>query len=59
MSDDRNQALEAGSDGYNTKPIEFSRHQAIEPKVVTLNDLILNLDKMLSRLIEEDIELAT
>ena len=39
--------------------LAFSRHQVIEPKVIDLNDLIINLDKMLRRLIGEDIELVT
>ena len=39
--------------------LAFSRHQVIEPQVIDLNDLIINLDKMLRRLIGEDIELVT
>ena len=39
--------------------LTFSRHQVIEPKVINLNDLIIDLDKMLRRLIGEDIELVT
>ena len=37
----------------------FSRRQIIEQRVINLNDLILNLDKMLRRLIGEDVELVT
>ena len=37
--------------------LAFSRRQTIQPKVVDLNDLIVNLEKMLRRLIGEDIEL--
>ncbi len=38
--------------------LAFSRRQIIEQRVVSLNDLVLNLDKMLRRLIGEDIELV-
>jgi len=36
----------------------FSRRQIIEQRVINLNDLILDLDKMLRRLIGEDVELV-
>ena len=39
--------------------LTFARRQTIEPTVLKLNDLILNVDKMLRRLISEDIELIT
>ena len=39
--------------------LAFSRRQVIEPRVIDLNDLVINLDKMLRRLIGEDIELVT
>jgi signal transduction histidine kinase len=39
--------------------LAFSRKQLIEPKVLNLNKLISNLQKMLQRLIGEDIELST
>lgn len=38
--------------------LAFSRRQPIQPKVLHVNDLILNLEKMLRRLIGEDIELV-
>jgi PAS domain S-box-containing protein len=39
--------------------LAFARRQLIEPKVVNLNDLIVQIGKMLHRLIGEDIELVT
>jgi len=38
--------------------LAFARQQIIAPGILNLNDLIMNLDKMLHRLIGEDIELA-
>jgi len=38
--------------------LAFSRRQILEPKILDLNDIIQNLEKMLRRLIEEDIELT-
>jgi PAS domain S-box-containing protein len=39
--------------------LAFSRKQVFEPKVLDLNALVSNLEKMLRRLIGEDVELAT
>ena len=39
--------------------LAFSRRQVVEPKVLNLNDLIVDLDPMLRRLLGEDIELVT
>jgi len=39
--------------------LAFSRKQILEPKVVNLNDIVLDLSKMLRRMIGEDIELIT
>jgi len=39
--------------------LAFSRRQVIEAKVISLNDLIIGLDRMLRRLIGEDIEFIT
>ncbi len=38
--------------------LAFSRRQILEPKILDLNDIIQNLEKMLRRLIEEDIDLS-
>ena len=37
--------------------LAFSRQQAIAPRVINLNDLLLDLQKMLRRLIGEDVDL--
>ncbi len=39
--------------------LAFSRRQVLEPRVVNLNAALANLEKMLRRLIGEDIELVT
>jgi CheY-like chemotaxis protein len=39
--------------------LAFSRKQVIEPKVLEVNAVVANLDKMLRRLIGEDIQLQT
>lgn len=39
--------------------LAFSRRQVLSPKVINLNDTLLEMDKMLRRLIKEDIELVT
>jgi signal transduction histidine kinase/ActR/RegA family two-component response regulator/putative methionine-R-sulfoxide reductase with GAF domain len=39
--------------------LTFSRSQTIEPQIVDLNDLIINVHEMLRRLVREDIELIT
>lgn len=39
--------------------LAFSRQQVIEPRVLDLNEVILDLNKMLHRVIGEDIELKT
>jgi two-component system, cell cycle sensor histidine kinase and response regulator CckA len=39
--------------------LAFSRQQVLQPKVFQLNDLVTNVDKMLRRLIGENIEMVT
>jgi signal transduction histidine kinase len=38
--------------------VTFSRRQIIQPRIISLNELLRNLEKMLRRLIGEDIELV-
>lgn len=39
--------------------LAFSRKQVLQPRVINLNDLVRNVEKMLRRTIGEDIELTT
>ncbi|HEY3819023.1 MAG TPA: PAS domain S-box protein [Polyangiaceae bacterium] len=39
--------------------LAFSRQQVIEPKVLDLNEVLVGMDKMLRRLLGEDVELVT
>jgi len=39
--------------------LAFSRKQVLEPKVLNLNDVVAEIDKLLRRLIGEDIDLVT
>lgn len=39
--------------------LSFSRRQVIEPQILDLNDLVTDMDKMIRRLVSEDIEVNT
>ena len=39
--------------------LAFSRRQVLEPVVLSVNELIRNLEKMLARLVGEDLNLVT
>ena len=55
------QIVKAGNQAaaLTTQLLAFSRRQMIQPKVVDLNHLITNLEKMLRRVIGEDVALHT
>jgi two-component system, cell cycle sensor histidine kinase and response regulator CckA len=45
--------------GLTGKMLAFSRKQVIQPKLINLNNAIVDMEKMVGRLIGEDIEIAT
>jgi len=45
--------------GITRQLLAFSRKQVLSPRVINLNDIVLNLDSLLRRLIGEDIEVMT
>jgi two-component system cell cycle sensor histidine kinase/response regulator CckA len=57
LNEIRKAALTASS--LTRQLLAFSRQQVIEPRVVNLNDIVATSQKMLQRLIGEDVELAT
>ncbi len=60
MSRDINEIRKAGqrAASLTRQLLAFSRKQILEPKVLDLNAIVVDLDKMLRRLIGEDIELV-
>lgn len=45
--------------GITRQLLAFSRKQVLSPRITSLNDIMLNLDSLLRRLIGEDIEVLT
>ncbi len=45
--------------GITRQLLAFSRKQVLSPRIINLNDIVLNLDSLLRRLIGEDIEVIT
>ncbi|QVL33851.1 PAS domain S-box protein [Telmatocola sphagniphila] len=46
------------SAGLTSQLLAFSRQQVLSPKVLIINEVVINLEKMLKRLIGEDVELS-
>jgi two-component system cell cycle sensor histidine kinase/response regulator CckA len=56
MEEIQSAALRAA--GLTRQLLMFSRHQAVETRVLDLHDVVKDLDKMLRRLVGEDVELV-
>jgi two-component system cell cycle sensor histidine kinase/response regulator CckA len=61
MRDDISEIVKAGqrAAGLTRQLLMFSRQQVLDPKVLNLNDLLANIDKMLRRILGADIDFAS
>jgi PAS domain S-box-containing protein len=61
MRDDIEEIRKAGkrAAALTRQLLLFSRQQVIDPKVLDLNEVLLSMDKMLQRIIGEDVELVS
>ncbi len=61
MRDDVNEICKAGhrAADLTRQLLMFSRQQVIEPKVLDLNDVLRSMDKMLQRILGEDVTLVS
>jgi two-component system cell cycle sensor histidine kinase/response regulator CckA len=61
MRDDIEEIRKAGkrAAGRTRQIVLLSRQQVIDPKVLDLNEVLLSMDKMLQRIIGEDVELVS
>ena len=57
LAEIQNAALRAAN--LTRQLLAFSRQQMLQPKVVNLNNLVREMDKLLQRLIGEDVELVS
>jgi two-component system cell cycle sensor histidine kinase/response regulator CckA len=59
--DDLEQVRKAahGAAALTRQLLTFSRQQVVEPRVISLNEVVESLEKILQRVIGEDVELAT
>lgn len=56
------QAIRRAADSASSltrQMLAFSRKQTLDPKVLDLNEIVINLERMLKRIIGEDIDLST
>ena len=51
--------LRSARRGLVRQLLAFSRRQVMQPKVLDLNSIVIGLDKLLRRLMDEDIEMLT